>query len=195
MNLRQFLFLTLSVVSSGLTQAETIQTLDAALKASFPHAAAFVTETVQLEPQVKSESDKALGRQAYDAKTIFISAIGADGSFEGCAFVEDELGKHQPITFLVALDAQDRVLAVQLLIYREAQGGEVRSRRFRSQFMGKRHGDLLRLNAEVDAVSGATISSSTLAFGVRRALHLRALVAPFNRAAMAPSGSMKGKTP
>ena len=45
----------------------------------------------------------------------------------------------------------------------------MRDARFRRQFVGKTGRDPLRLNRDIDAVSGATISSGAMAVGVRRA--------------------------
>jgi hypothetical protein len=45
----------------------------------------------------------------------------------------------------------------------------VRDPRFRKQFQGKTAQDPLRLNRDIDAVSGATVSSASLATGARRA--------------------------
>jgi electron transport complex protein RnfG len=55
------------------------------------------------------------------------------------------------------------------MVYREPRGDEVRDARFRKQFEGKTAQDPLRLDRDIDAVSGATISSASTAVAVRRA--------------------------
>ena len=55
------------------------------------------------------------------------------------------------------------------MVYREPRGDEVRDPRFRKQFEGKTAQDPLRLGRDIDAVSGATVSSASLATGVHRA--------------------------
>jgi Na+-translocating ferredoxin:NAD+ oxidoreductase RnfG subunit len=88
---------------------------------------------------------------------------------DGYAIVDDEQGLHQPITFATRLSPRGMVERVEIMVYREPRGDEVRDPRFRKQFEGKTAQDSLRLGRDIDAVSGATVSSASLATGVRRA--------------------------
>jgi Na+-translocating ferredoxin:NAD+ oxidoreductase RnfG subunit len=54
--------------------------------------------------------------------------------------------------------------------YREAYGYEINSLRYRDQWRGKRLADLSGVGGDVDAISGATISSRSTARFIRRAL-------------------------
>jgi len=94
------------------------------------------------------------------------------GQVDGYAFIDDEIGQHEPITFAVRLSAAGVVDRQEVLVYREAFGDEIRDPRFRKQFVGKRPSDACRLGVDIDAVSGATISSESMARGVKRALVL-----------------------
>lgn len=92
-------------------------------------------------------------------------------------FIEDQVvGKHEFITFAVALDASGAVKDVEILDYRESYGDQVRNAAWRAQFAGKRHGAALKLNADIKNISGATLSSKHIADGVRRLLATHALV-------------------
>src|SRR2546426_12204143 len=51
----------------------------------------------------------------------------------GFAAVGNVLGKDQPITYLVAIDPTDRLKDVDILVYREPYGGEVRSEEHTSE--------------------------------------------------------------
>ena len=55
------------------------------------------------------------------------------------------------------------------MVYREPRGDEVRDPRFLKQFLGRSARDEMRISRDIDAVSGATISSASLTVGVRRA--------------------------
>ncbi len=97
----------------------------------------------------------------------------ADGSW----FVLDQVvGKHEFITYAVALDHTGGVKAVEILDYRETFGGQVRDAAWRAQFTGKHHGDSLRLGKDVKNISGATLSSKHVTDGVRRILSTYAIV-------------------
>ena len=61
--------------------------------------------------------------------------------------VDSVVGKFEQIDYAVALDANGKVLAVEILAYREGHGGEVRLPAWRNQFVGKTAADPLRIGA------------------------------------------------
>lgn len=91
-------------------------------------------------------------------------------SLLGFALVANVIGKDQPISFLVAIDTQDRLKDVDILVYRESYGGEVAYEPWRRQFRGKTAADSLRVGKEIRSISGATISVNAVTLGVRRTL-------------------------
>ena len=91
-------------------------------------------------------------------------------SLLGFAAVRDARGKDQPITFLVAVDTAGQVLDVDILVYREAYGGEVAYESWRRQFRGRSASDSVRVGHPIRNISGATISSNAVTLGVRSAL-------------------------
>jgi hypothetical protein len=91
----------------------------------------------------------------------------ADG---GWFFVDAVIGKHDLITYAVALDPAGKVRQVEILEYREAYGGDVRNPRWRAQFSGKQHGDALRIGEGIQNISGATLSCEHVTDGIRRLL-------------------------
>ncbi len=80
----------------------------------------------------------------------------------GYAVIGDVLGKHKPITYLIAFSPQHSVSAVEILEYRENYGDEIRFESFRSQLVGREPGKPLRLHEEIRNISGATISCRSL---------------------------------
>ncbi|HCY81395.1 MAG TPA: FMN-binding protein, partial [Xanthomarina gelatinilytica] len=59
---------------------------------------------------------------------------------------------------VVLLDAELVVLNAKVLVYREDYGGEIGSKRWLKQFVGKTQNDDLRYGDNIMAISGATIS-------------------------------------
>lgn len=94
----------------------------------------------------------------------------------GWFIVDEVVGKHEFITFALALDASGAVKSVEILDYREAYGSQVRDPRWRAQFTGKRAGQSLQLGRDVRNISGATLSSKHVTDGVRRLLATYAIV-------------------
>lgn len=88
----------------------------------------------------------------------------------GYAEVLDERGKYRPITFLVGTDPDFAVRGVEVLVYREDRGDEVRHARFLRQYAGKTLADPIRTHRDIVNVTGATISVTSMNVGVRRAL-------------------------
>jgi hypothetical protein len=157
----------------GLTAAParadtTYFTTRALLGEFFPKSERVTYRTFVLDGSTKARLTQRLGyAPAKDRYTIFIATT--QGKIDGYAIVDEERGLHQPITFATRLSPRGVVERVEIMVYREPRGDEVRDSRFRKQFEGKTALDPLRIDRDIDAVSGATVSSASLATGVRRA--------------------------
>jgi Na+-translocating ferredoxin:NAD+ oxidoreductase RnfG subunit len=88
----------------------------------------------------------------------------------GWFIVDRVVGKHEFITYAVALTRDGAVRNVEILEYRETYGGEVRNAAWRQQFVGKRFGGGVQLGKDIKNISGATLSSRHVTDGVRRLL-------------------------
>ena len=92
-------------------------------------------------------------------------------------FILDEvIGKHEFITYAVGLTDDGVVKQIEVMDYRETYGGQVRDQKWRAQFTGKKHGATLKLDDDIQNISGATLSSRHIADGVRRLLATYELV-------------------
>ncbi len=94
----------------------------------------------------------------------------------GWFFVDQVIGKHEFITYALALDAEGAVRGIEVMDYRETYGGEIRNEAWRRQFAGKRQGDALKLGDNIRNITGATLSCRNVMNGVKRLLALHALV-------------------
>jgi FAD:protein FMN transferase len=98
--------------------------------------------------------------------------VARQNKLVGYGLVVNEIGKSEPITFMVGIGADGKVMDVALMVFRETRGAEVKERRFLRQFHGKRIGDPIQIDRDIINYSGATLSSKALARGVKRALLL-----------------------
>ena len=90
-------------------------------------------------------------------------------SSDGGWFVIDEVvGKHEMITYAVALNAKGSVLGIEVLEYVESYGYEVAEAQWRKQFVGKTINDPIKLNQDIQNIGGATLSCKHLTDGVKR---------------------------
>ena len=97
----------------------------------------------------------------------------ADG---GWLVVDEVLGKHEFITYAVALTPDGAVRQIEIMDYRETYGGEVRNEKWRAQFAGKTAAAPLKLEQDIKNISGATLSCRHVTDGVKRLLATHALV-------------------
>jgi Na+-transporting NADH:ubiquinone oxidoreductase subunit NqrC len=86
------------------------------------------------------------------------------------------IGKHEFITYALALTPDGTIRGIEILDYRETYGGEIRNPNWRRQFVGKRSGSRLRLDEDIKNISGATLSSRHVTDGVRRLLAIYQLL-------------------
>jgi thiamine biosynthesis lipoprotein ApbE/Na+-translocating ferredoxin:NAD+ oxidoreductase RnfG subunit len=98
--------------------------------------------------------------------------VQKQGKLAGYALVLDEIGKSEPITFMVGMSPEGKVIDVAVMVFRETRGWEVKEKRFLRQFRGKRVGDPIQIDRDIINYSGATLSSRALARGAKRALSL-----------------------
>lgn len=84
--------------------------------------------------------------------------------------VDEVLGKHEFITFAVALTREGAVRQIEIMDYRESYGSQVRDGKWRAQFVGKTASAPLKLDQDILNISGATLSSRHITDGVKRVL-------------------------
>jgi H+/Na+-translocating ferredoxin:NAD+ oxidoreductase subunit G len=135
-------------------------------------------KNVTVGPAERARLQARLGyTPARDRYTFFIASTG--DRVDGYALIDEEKGEHLPITFAVKLSPTGVVERQEIVAYREPRGDEVRDERFRRQFVGKSARDAIEADRDIVAVSGATISSRSMAIGVKRAVVLfEVLLAP-----------------
>ncbi len=80
------------------------------------------------------------------------------------------LGKHEFITYAVAISSDGKVKDIEIMDYRETIGSQVRDAAWRKQFVGKTSKDKIHLDRDIQNISGATMSSNHITNGVRRVL-------------------------
>jgi len=113
-------------------------------------------------------------RSGVDVRRREVRLWKASGG--GWFIADDVVGKHEFITFALALTADGKVKQVEVLDYRESYGGQVRDAGWRAQFTGKTASDPVRLGTDIRNISGATLSSKNLTNGVRRLLAFHEIV-------------------
>jgi len=142
---------------------------DEFLQSAFGGAAA-ERATIWLTEEMRGSAERVLGH-AYPVLRLTYWRAG-----ERTAWVLDEIGKEQPITVGVVIEA-GAVESVRILEFRESRGFEVRYPFFTDQFNGARLRNAIELDKHVDGITGATLSVRAVDRAVKLALllHERAL--------------------
>ena len=192
MTMRLFFFsLVLLIVSSVPARAERIwdsdlkrfltdQELDIAeafmseeegVKIMLPKSERVRKDVIKLSPEKKAQIEERIGwkfpEQSFE---VYIGETGTQ--VDGYALVQNTIGKHKPMTYMVGIDNKGQVSDVELLVFRESRGSEIRQKRFNAQYEGKTVNDPVRINKDIINISGATMSVRSMSAGIKRVLVL-----------------------
>lgn len=150
-------------------QEEVFLTEDEAARLMFPKSTDISQEMIQLTPDKKRIVEERIGW--HFPETEFAVFLGkTKDRIDGYAVVQNTIGKHKPMTYMVGVDPNGEVTNIEVLVYRESKGSEVRTKRFNAQYEGKTLDDPIRINKDIINISGATMSVRSLSAGVKRTL-------------------------
>ncbi|WP_242206047.1 FMN-binding protein [Aestuariivivens insulae] len=151
MSFKQFSIILVTVVSFAFGLPKNIQKkVNATIKDTFN------IETFQFTNVSIPDADKKDLPSQFGDDNLF--KITVNDGLLGYAYVAKAPSKTAQFDYLVLLDKDLIVLKSKVLIYREDYGGEIGSRRWLKQFIGKKKGDELKYGDNIVAISGATIS-------------------------------------
>jgi len=154
-----------------MNHAEVFLTEGEALKLMFPKSQRLRKDLIRLTSEKKAQIEERIGWKFPEE--FFEVYIGETGpQIDGYALVQNTIGKHKPMTYMVGIDNTGHVLNVELLVFRESRGSEVRTKRFNVQYEGKTVSDPVRLNKDIVNISGATMSVRSMTAGIKRGLVL-----------------------
>jgi Na+-translocating ferredoxin:NAD+ oxidoreductase RnfG subunit len=153
------------------TFAQVFLTPEQALSKLMPEAETVITEQKKLTPESAKQLEETLGKRVKDREYTFLIGMRQEKPV-GYALILEMIGKERTITFMVVINPDGAVRAVEVLVYRESQGSEIRSPRFMRQFERKTIRSLLRPGRDIDVITGATLSSRSTTYVVKKALAL-----------------------
>lgn len=93
-------------------------------------------------------------------------------SDDGWFIVDEVVGKHEMITYAVAINSAGLIQGIEVLEYVESYGYEVGDANWKKQFISKSANDQIKLNKDIQNISGATLSCKHLTDGVKRIMTL-----------------------
>ena len=151
--------------------ADVFMSEEEGVKIMLPKSERVRKDVIKLSPEKKSQIEERIGwkfpEESFD---VYIGETG--NQIDGYALVQNTIGKHKPMTYMVGIDSTGHVSDVELLIFRESRGSEIRQKRFNAQYEGKTVNDPVRINRDIINISGATMSVRSMSAGIKRVLVL-----------------------
>lgn len=160
----QWLTVSALVCGAAPVHAVTYLTIEQAQAAIFP-GKKLTPAAMKLTVEQRKTIEKSSGIRVRNPE-LKVWRVEGGGWF----ILDEVIGKHEFITYAVGLTADGAVKQIEVMDYRETYGGQVRDEKWRAQFTGKKHGAKLKLDEDIQNISGATLSSRHIADGVRRLL-------------------------
>ncbi|MFT3726511.1 MAG: FMN-binding protein [Terricaulis sp.] len=169
----RFRFALLALAPAAITSpafATTYLSVSQAQALMFPGATLVADQRTLTDAQA-NDIQRAAG------VSVATRTLHAWRSSDGGWFIVDQvIGKHELITFALALDTHGTVRDLEILEYRESYGFQIRDAAWRRQFVGASARSQLRVGQDIQNISGASLSSRHVTEGVRRLLATYAVV-------------------
>ena len=170
-----YLTVPMAGVAAVSAHATVYHSVESAQRACFPEGPSFVAADITLTKVQMRSIEKATGVRVR-LNTQRVWRVEQQGALAGWFLVDEVLGKHDYITYALALTPDGAVRSIEVMDYRENYGYEVRNADWRIQFLGKTKADPVQLNADIKNITGATLSCRHVSEGVKRLLFLHDLV-------------------
>lgn len=145
--------------------AETYLTVDQAKKVLWADASLHKIPVTLSKEERKSIAKSSKTRVDRSEMHVWKTRDG------GWFIVDQVVGKHEMIDIAVALTQEGTVKGIEVLTYRETYGGEIRHPKWLAQFLGRDHTEHLKLDKQIQNISGATLSCRHITDGVNRLTH------------------------
>lgn len=129
----------------------------------------------KLEKKIDKNIKKTFGSQEISKRYIgeteknlhWFKLNSADNKNKGYVCVTQAKSRSDVFEYMIVFTPTKIIKDIHLLTYREEYGGEIGSKRFLKQFFGKNSKSEMRLNKEIDGISGATISCQSITKSIK----------------------------
>lgn len=123
----------------------------------------FILENIEISDAVNKQLSHKISKES-------LFKITNNKKLLGYAFIDKAPSKTDEFDYLILLNKDLIVAKTKILIYREDYGGEIGSKRWLKQFIGKTFKDTITYEKDIIAISGATISASSMTIAVNQFL-------------------------
>ena len=131
--------------------------------------------TFKLDTKLKALVQNKV-KQRFYRDELYYWTISNNDTTIAYALMDNVLGKTMPITFLVIVEIDGRIINSEVIKYREAYGGEVDNKNWLAQFTNSTDTSQFIVGKNIDGISGATISVNSLSKGIQKIATLFPLI-------------------
>jgi H+/Na+-translocating ferredoxin:NAD+ oxidoreductase subunit G len=167
------ILISLLTLTAGAEEEEYVEQMflskKQALKLAFPGVKKVKKKKVWLSDTQTAAIQRILGDQIEykERRVTHYFGLNEAGNPIGAMVIGNEIGRSYPITFMVVINPDGTVKDVEVMVYREPHGWEVRFESFMSQFFGRDASDPFN---NINNITGATLSVRSMTKGVRKAV-------------------------
>jgi Na+-translocating ferredoxin:NAD+ oxidoreductase subunit G len=148
--------------------AQVYFTVKQLLGEQYKTASAVSFTRVSVDAAINASVQAKLGRPLPKPEyVVYVAKRGQE--VVGYAVFDEERGEHELIDFATFFDPQGVIVRSEIVAYREAYGSEIRRETFRNQFLGRSAKSGFKVGQDIDAISGATLSSESMSRALQRA--------------------------
>jgi len=123
----------------------------------------FPNNVVEMKDMIFSGEILSFYESVKDVKVSILKSADVE---LGYACFASSKGKNDYFDYMVIFDQELIIKKVVVLVYRSTYGGEIMSRSWLKQFIGKSKGVAMEIDKDIDSISGATLSAPSITKGV-----------------------------
>ena len=141
----------------------------------FPNNINFKMHIIELDKKIIPLVQSKI-KQKFHRDKLYYWNIAQGDSTIAYAFLDNVIGKSMPITFMVILGLNGKIINSTIIKYREAYGGEVQNRGWLAQFNNLNNQSSYKVGKDIDGITGATISVNSISKGIHKITILYPLI-------------------
>tara|TARA_B110001454_G_scaffold131993_1_gene122952 strand:- start:343 stop:852 length:510 start_codon:yes stop_codon:yes gene_type:complete len=154
------------MLSSFLISSEIMDKTEAAIKEFLPNHISINHKIHKISKESKKSQN--IVKQKFFRDELNIWKIQINDSTYNYAILDNVKGKSMPITFLTIFNENEEVINTAIIKYREAYGGEVKSKSWLNQFINYSDTSDYKIGNGISGISGATISVHSVSKGIHK---------------------------
>ncbi|NUM79621.1 hypothetical protein HUU42_02350 [bacterium] len=158
----------LNVLLISTLHAQVYITKDEALKLYFPDQQQLSRKTIFLD-DAQVQQIQTAARAKVESKVVTYYEYRENGTLQNIAFFETQTVRTQPATYMVVIDANGSVKAVEMLAFYEPED-YLPPKKWLNQFKTKNLSHDLYTKRGIPNVAGATLSAQAITESIRRLL-------------------------